>query len=76
MKKSIESCIVDAVKDNGGSASLQQIYVIVSDQIKDGNVVSSDYKHTVRGLLSRMIREGKIIRDNKTQFYKFPSTES
>lgn len=76
MRKSIESCIVNAINDNGGSASLQQIYVYVSDQIKDGNVVSSDFKHTVRGLLSRMIREDKIIRDDKTHFYRFAAPAS
>lgn len=76
MKKTIQECIFEAIGNNDGKASLQEIYRYTSEQIKASNVESTDYKHTVRGLLNRLVKQGKLTRNYKTQFYELPTHEN
>lgn len=68
----MQECIEEAIKENRGSANLQQIYDYVLKQIQESNIKSNDYRHTIRGVLYKLVKHEILIRDDKTKVYHFP----
>lgn len=72
--KSVSELIIDALKTNGGTAKLHQIYSYMENHKNEVNMHAKDNKKTLRGILSRM-KKAKIVEvlDSKKSLYRLIS---
>lgn len=58
--KSVQQLIIEALNKHGGIAHLKEIYSYVEDHLTEVGVYTEDYRHTVRGILTKLKKDGIV----------------
>ena len=66
----VAELILEALQETQGSTSINQIYSYVNKELGSQEKALKDYKHTVRGILYRLVKTGKVLKSEKIGFYR------